>query len=123
MKYESLTNLRGSYKLEISDDPKSLLMHPEFFTLVASRSRLSPKNIDIARRVLVDKESRMSVVEDEGMTRQMLFKVLKSLNKDAQALLDSNELSVVEIIVDNSKRGSLEKYEDLLLSKLLTRDL
>ncbi len=94
-------------------------MHSDFFDLVARKSRLSKKNVAIAKRILVEKIPRRKLVVEEGMTRQMIHKIIKSFEKDAENILESHKLTIIEVVVNDQQKASIESDENDLINQIL----
>lgn len=103
------------------DDTKQLYMNPIQFQLAITGSRLNKTHKDIVRKVLVDQIPRHQVSDEEGITKQKLSRILKSVEHNFHKQLEKNRLQMVEVIVKVSEIGNIEIEEKKLLDKMVKK--
>lgn len=89
------------------------------FDLATKGSRLSKKNLMIARMVLVDKIPRTEVIKSEEIQKQNLSRLINTVETRLNEILEKNDLTVVELIVSKDMVKEAEENERALVSNIL----
>ncbi len=103
------------------DDSDDILMNNDQFLFAVKGTRLSKKSIAIARRILVDKEERSIVIEDEGLTKQRLSTISLTVEKNYHYQLAKHNMFHVEVVVDESTKKALMDKEKKILKSILAK--
>ncbi len=101
-----------------NEEDAEFKMNKTQFDLATKGSRLSKKNLMIAYKVLVENIPRTEVLKSEGSHKQSLSRVINTVESRLSAILEKNNLTVIELIVSKDQVKEAEENERILVSKI-----
>lgn len=98
----------------------SPFLNKKQFLLAVKGLGLNPENIEIARCILVEKQSRQKIMDATNLTKQRISQIVQAVMDNFEKQLDLYGLVFIHCIVNKSSAEQVEKLETEALARIET---